>query len=251
MDALEDAFEVVGSQRKVLELYTGDEALAAAFERQFATRNVRVERHPLPSARDRGFVVVRSVDGEFRGALGVETLEAILSPVTHPPWELSGSDHDARELFSFLDDTLFSSYDRRQMLATAREIEERAWRADAGTLYAGFQNAQAFAAQRGVYGRFASERDVDVRVFVEDEWTATDEWADTTEGSLTVVTDDADEIGAFWFVIYDGGGTELQKCGLLAREVVPGRFYGFWTYDPALVAEIVDYLAATYLPGEQ
>lgn len=249
MDALGEAFDRIESRRKVLAVYTGDESVHASLEAQFSTRNVHVEHRPLPSVIDTGFVVVRSADGEFRGALGVEKLEAILSPEIHPPWVLDDDGHTAA-LFDFLDNTVFTAYDRRQMLVAAREIEERAWRTASGSLYAGFQRAAAFADQAAVYDRLARETDLSIRIFVEDDW------VEPVHESITLVTDadtDAgdggsgdDELGRFWFVIFDGAGSDLRTCGLLAREIEPGEFFGFWTYDPALVGELITYLETRY-----
>ena len=94
-------------------------------------------------------MVVRSSDGEFCGALSVEKLEAIVSPEVYPPWVLEDDEHTAA-MFEFLDNTVFAAFDRHQMLVAAREIEERAWRTGTGSLYAGFQRAQAYAQQADV-----------------------------------------------------------------------------------------------------
>lgn len=247
MDALGEAFDRIESRRKVLAVYTGDQSVHEALESQFSTRNVHVEHQTLPSAADAGFVVIRSSDGEFQGALGIEKLAAILSPEIHPPWVLDDDGHTAA-LFDFLDNTLFTAYDRRQMLVAAREIEERAWRTGSGSLYAGFQRARAFAEQADIYDRLARETDLSIRIFVEDDW------VEPVHESIALVTDadaghggaGSGEIGQFWFVIFDGGGSDLQTCGLLAREVDPGEFYGFWTYDPALVGELITYLDVRY-----
>lgn len=247
MDALGEAFDRIESRRKVLAVYTGEDSVHEAFEAQFSTRNVDVEHQSLPATEDAGFVAVRSSDGEFRGALGVEKLEAILSPEIHPPWVLEDDGHTAA-LFDFLDNTVFTAYDRCQMLVTTREIEERAWRTASGSLYAGFQQARAFAEQADIYDRLARETDLSIRIFVKDDW------AEPVHESIALVTD-ADavhrgtgdgEIGRFWFVIFDGGGSDLRTCGLLAQEVDPGEFFGFWTYDPALVGELVTYLENEY-----
>ena len=48
------------------------------------------------------------------------------------------------EMYEVLEETLFTSFDRRQLLGTAREIEDRAWRVGVGTLRVGFQRPGAF-----------------------------------------------------------------------------------------------------------
>lgn len=243
MEALEEAFDRVARRRTTLEVYAGDAAVADELERQFATRNVRVTRRPLPSTAGSGFVVVRDVTGAFRGAVGLDRLRAVLSPDPRLPGADTDSEERVAELFEFLAGTLFASYDRRQMLATTREIEDRAWRVDAGTLYVGFQRPAALRAQTPVYDRFARERSVSVRMFVADEWDG--------EGpaGAEVVSGVADEIGRFWFVVFDGAGRDENKCGLVAEERIPDEYYGFWTYDPGLVDELVSYLRSRYGDG--
>ena len=236
MDSLRDQFDDIEAREKVLEVHTDRDRVAAEFERQFSTRNVRVVRESTASSADRGFVIVRDADREFRGALGIDHFRAVLSPEIHPPWALEDADVDASDLFEFLENTLFTSYDRRQMLAASREIEERAWRTDAGTLFVGFQNSTALASQVSVYERLVGERDLDITVFVEDEYD------ERIADGIDVVTDAGGEIGAFWFVIFDGGGSDLRKCGLVAEEREPDRYYGFWTYDPDRIDEIVSSL---------
>lgn len=239
MNGLRDAVESVEDRRKRLGVYAPDTETATELERQFATRNVDVDRHSAPTVTEPGFVILRDRDGDFRGAVGLERFEAVLSPDVHPPWELAESDADPAELFDFLENTVFSSYDRRQMLAAAREIEERAWRIAEGALYVGFQREQASAAQTDVYERLATRGRLAVTVFVRDEWAGRID-------DVAVVSETNGEIGAFWFVIFDGAGRELQKCALLAEERRPDAFYGFWTYDPDVVDDLVAYLESTY-----
>ncbi|ELY76335.1 DICT sensory domain-containing protein [Natrinema gari] len=238
MQSLRDAFENVDRRRKTLEIHTDEESVIAEFRQQFDTRNVDVTHRPLGAIDEMGFVIVRDSDGEFRGALGLDQFEAVLSPDLHPPWELAERDLDSAALFSFLENTLFSSYDRRQMVATSREIEERAWRVGTGRLYAGFQRPAALRAQTDVYKRFGDRDSLVVVVFLDGEY----------EGELTddvtVVTDASGELDAFWFVVFDGGRTDRHRCALVAEEREPGRYYGFWTYDPILVGDLVAYLEA-------
>lgn len=237
MEALDAAFDHVEAREKTLEVY-GRDAVGSELEEQFATRNVRVTDNTFPSAE---FVIVRDADGEFRGALGIDTLRAIVSPESRPRWALSGDAGDMSDLFDFLDNTLFTAYDRRRMLAVSREIEDRAWRTGTGTLYAGFQKAERFEAQVPVYARFVRESDVAVRVFIEDDW----ERHAALDAGIDLVADGGEEIGQYWFVLFDGGGSERNACGLVAEERAPGEYYGFWTNDD-LVGELFGYLRSAY-----
>lgn len=192
----------------------------------------------LPAADEDGFIIVRDTDGRFLASLGLQTLEAILSPDIHPPWILAEAEHDLADAFEFLDNTVFTSFNRQQMLAAAREIEERAWRIGVGRLYAGFQDREALEGQEDVYERLANHHQLSVSVFGSDEWDADVDDSAGREG---------DEIGRFWFVFFDGGGSDLEKAALIAEERSPGSYYGFWTYDPALVDDLIDHLESEYV----
>lgn len=235
MRSLRDAFEAVDRRHKTLEVHTDDESVVAALRRGFETRTVDATRRPLGALDDAGFVIVRDADGAFRGALGLEEFEAILSPTDHPPWELAETEPDPAQLFDFLEDTLFASATREQLLATSREIEDRAWRVGSGRLYAGFQRPAALRAQTRVYERFGTRDSIDVTVF------PAGEWSHPLEG-VSVVTGPGGELGAFWFVVFDGGENEVHCGALVAEERDPGEYAGFWTFEPSIVRELVDYL---------
>ena len=240
MNSLGELIETVERERKTLEVYTDDDVILETLRRQFETRNVDVRHRSLGSLDEPGFVIIRDVNGKFRGALGIDGFQAMLSPRIHPPWELAETDDDRTDLFGFLEKTLFTSYRPRQMLATSREIEDRAWRVGTGRLYTGFERATALAAQRDVYDRFGSHGSLTVAVFLGDDWT------EPVPEGVTVVSETGSELGNYWFVVFDGGDNELEACALLAKERRPGEFYGFWTYDSELVGELVTYLETTY-----
>ncbi|MDS0474481.1 DICT sensory domain-containing protein [Natrinema sp. 1APR25-10V2] len=240
MNSLAAAIRTIERRRKTLEVRTDDDAVVEELRRQFETRNVDVTHRSLGSLDETGFVIVRDADGAFRGALGIDQFQMILSPEIHPPWELAETDDDRAELFDFLENTLFTSYDRRQMLATSREIEERAWRVGSGKLYAGFQRPAALAAQTDIYERLGSRGSLTVAVFLDGAWNA------SAPDNVTVVSTSDGELGEYWFVAFDGGGNEIEACALLAEERRDGEYYGFWTYDPATVADLVSHLEATY-----
>jgi hypothetical protein len=239
-DSLSDAIASIEAERKSIEVYTTAPQEAADVADQFSTKNVAVDYSPLPDEADEGFVIIRGPDGAFLGSIGLSTFAAILAPEIHPPWTLVESDTEYDQIFDFLDNTLFSSFNRRQMLATAREIEERAWRHAAGRLYTGFQTVEAYQAQESVYERLNQHEQVSVQLYLNADW--------ETEVSdlLPVQLVSTDEIGEFWFVFYDGGGSDLAKCGLLAEERRSRQYYGFWTYDPAYVDELILYLESRF-----
>ena len=235
IDELGDVLDAVERRRKTLTVYSaaGDEGLAD----QFATRNVTVEHRPLPEGSS-GFVVVRENEA-FVGSLATNALAQLLSPPLVRPWDETLVSEGYRALFETLDETLFTSFGRRQLLLAAREIEERAWRVGHGTLRVGFQRLSAMGAQVPVYERLADETDLDIHVY------GSDDWSPPEIESVTVHTEEAAEIGQFWLLAFDGGGDDDQACGLLAEERDEG-FYGCWSYDPELVRELLAYLERTY-----
>lgn len=233
---LADFVDEVAARRKTLVVYASDDApdVAAHFE----TRNVTVEHRSLAATGPGGFVVLRDDDG-FVGAFGLEQLTSLLQPPVFRPWSLDDVAEPWRSLYEILANTLFTSFDRRQLLATTREIENRAWRIGAGTLRVGFQSAAAFDAQMPVYRRLAAETDLDINVYVAD--------ADATDrDGVTVFDASGSEVDDYWLLAYDAAGDPRNACALLAAEQSPGSYTGFWTYDPDRVEALSSYLRQTY-----
>ncbi len=233
---LEQFISAVAVQRKQIIVYAPDEAAVPV--EQFETRNVTIERRSLPSDGPPGFVVIREDDG-FVGSLGLGELQHLLTPPIRRPWS-DGVETSYRALFEILDNTLFTSFDKRQMVAVSREIEERAWRVGHGTLSCGFQSTEALRKQQSVYARLVGGTDLDVHIYVGDNQ---GEWP--FDGA-TFHVESSDEVGRTWFVVFDGSTYTMAACALVAEETEDGRFRGFWTYDEELVHEILSYLTSTY-----
>lgn len=207
--------------RKSLVYYAPD---PGDFREQFDTRNVEIAYRELPQSAPEPFVAIRE-DGRVRGVIAVETIREYLR---RP--RLDRRDTDAyRAIVDLLDDTVFASLDRRQLLLTAREFEDRAWRVGTGTLHVGFQSAARFADQRSLYRRLAGETDLDVHAYF-----VVDGDPPAVPG-LTVHTEPASEIGRHWFMVFDGGDQPDQQFALVAEQLSEDDFYGVWTYDRSLV----------------
>ena len=56
------------------------------------------------------------------------------------------------------------------------------------------------------------------------------------------------EVKESWFVVFDGDGDDTHKAALVSEERDPGEFYGFWTYEPDLVNEVVAYFRGGRAP---
>jgi DICT domain-containing protein len=144
-------------------------------------------------------------------------------------------------LLEHLDETMFTSWDTRQMVAASREIEDRAFRVGSGTLHAGFQYVSTLRNELPIYERLGST-DVDVHAYA-----VPDEEPPDHDG-FTLHLERASEIEQSWFVVFDGGDDEQAACALLAEEREPREFYGFWTYEKSTVDWILDHLESTYGP---
>jgi hypothetical protein len=224
----------VERQRKTLTVYAPSERPDLAS--QFRTRNVTVEYEPIPPV-GQGFVVVSDAEG-FEGAVSLRVFERLLEPPIRRPGG-APPDDGFRNVFELLDDTVFASLDRRQLLATSREIEDRAWRVGHGELHVGFQSLSAMRAQLRIYRHFGAETDVDVHLYGRDDWDPPD------LPGVTVHRETADEIGRVWFLAFDGGETDNENA-LLAEERSPDTYAGFWTYDAGIVEGVLDHLRVTY-----
>lgn len=236
--SLRTFLDEVADDRKTVTVFAPERY--GVLDEHFETRAVSVEHEDLPDDGSGGFVVV-SECGEFVGSVGAAAVQKLVSPTLTPTEPRAERSEAVRGLLDLLADTSFVSFDKRQMLLAAREIEDRAYRQGKGTLRTGFQSLSALRAQRDVYVRLASERDLDVHVYGKRDWSP-------DVPGVTVHAEDDPEIGEFWFVVFDGGGDDHQACALLAAEMAddPGSFRGFWTYDPGVVADLDEYLRETY-----
>jgi DICT domain-containing protein len=226
--------------------------------------DVELTHRSLPIPESAGYLTVS--DGEsFLGAVSAGAFGELLDPPRESPWDPATRESAFRDLTSLLADTTFRATERRHLLATSREFEDRAYRMGRGALHVGFQRLSAFRTQLPVYERLARETDLSITVYGEREALRASETSgdaascegdrrETSEGvsgdaaslDLTLRTEGDGEIGEYWIVAFDGGGDEGMACALLAEETAPGEYEGAWTYDPALVNDLVAYLNSTY-----
>ncbi|MFC7155143.1 DICT sensory domain-containing protein [Halomarina halobia] len=224
----------VEAHERTLTVFNADASVTETLREHFADRNVVVERGEAAGG-PRDYVVL-SEDEEFLTAADVDDL---VNPrrATEPHFE---RDSPYRPILDHLDETMFTSYDTRQMIAASREIEDRAWRVGSGELHAGFQKLSVLGTQLDVYEQLGGRRNLDVHAYAVPDGEVPD------HESFTVHVERSREIANSWFVVYDGAGVDANKCALLAEEREPRRYYGFWTYDPDTVDWIVDHLRNTY-----
>jgi Sensory domain in DIguanylate Cyclases and Two-component system len=226
----------VEAHETTLTVYNAEEAVTDLRER-FADRNLTVEVGTATGGPDRFAVLSRG--GECVSATGIEALLA------DPDAEQAGFQSDPyRPILDHLDETLFTSYDRGEMLAASREIEDRAWRVGRGELHAGFQRLSTLRPQLETYRALGKHDGLTVHTY------GVPDAEIRTRGAFLVHAEESEEIATSWFVAFDGDGLDGNACALLAEERLPGEFYGFWTYDPDTVRYVIDHLSATYLPTD-
>ncbi|MFB6191846.1 MAG: DICT sensory domain-containing protein [Haloarculaceae archaeon] len=239
----------VESHEKTLTVFNADREAVETLRSQFADRNVSVVSERTPDGTPEAFVVLAD-DGAFVTAAGVsDVVGEAGGGRTGRNGDRDGEEdgeYPYRPILDHLDETMFTSYDTGQMVASSREIEDRAWRLGEGALHAGFQRLSILDDQMDVYTRLASKDGLDVHAYAVPDREMLDH-----ETDLTIHLERSEEIERSWFVVYDGGGVDVNKCALLAEERDDRQFYGFWTYDPDTVDWIVDYLETSYGLVEQ
>mgnify|MGYP000053045223 CR=1 FL=1 len=203
---------------------------------QFASHNVTVTHRDLPGVGLEAFLVIVE-GGEFAGAIALRDLEGLLTPPIVRPGANEGVSRGYRALFEVVDNTLFRSMSRRELLAVTREIEDRAFRVGRGTLRVSFQRLSTFRSQVDVYRHLAGDTDLDVHVYGADDWDPPE-----IEGVVYHGTHDS-PLERHWAIAFDGGGTD-HACALVARELSDG-YLGCWTDDPRLVEEVLATLSST------
>lgn len=225
----------------LLERVRTDETRVRVFAREdgtdaaaaLASHGIPVERRPLPADGPDPFVGIYRGD-EFAGALPLAAVETLLAPPLAPPGERETVAPGYRALFDALEEAVFTALDREQLLGATREIEDRAVRVGTGTLRVTFQSRETFAPQRELYESVAAETDLDVRLHHPAGW-------ETSVPGVT--THPTAGVERMWVLAFDGGDRPDQACALVA-EVDGDGYTGFWTYDPALVAEVAATLEA-------
>ena len=250
----------VEAREATLTVFDSDPDVADTLAEHFADRNVRIVAEPAADGPD-GYAVL-SRDDEFVTAVAVDELlpdrtvegsgsgdgsgDGSDDGPTDGPEPSDGMSHRrvGEPILDHLDETMFTSYSHADMVAASREIEDRAWRLGGGALHAGFQTLDVLTNEANTYDRLGEKEELDVHAYAAAEGNA------PTPDHYTVHVGRTAEIRETWFVAYDGSGYDGAKCALLAEEREPGRFYGFWSYDPETVDTIIDYLTDRYGPSE-
>lgn len=236
---LHQTIERVQAHEKELALFNaGPEGqICQKIEAFFQTQNVRVTTAQTASSRPE--IGVLTAGRTVLTVVEIATLRELVNGVGSGSRHLGVADTAYSEVLSHLKETTFTSCSTEDMLYASREIEDRARRRGAGTIHAGFQQCSNIVAQQPIYEDL-SRNGISVHAYGVPDVTP----PELAGGQVHAV---GGEIADLWFVVYDGGGESSQNCALLAEKDGEGGFYGFWTYDTAIVDSICQYLSETYL----
>jgi len=220
-----------GPRKTVTAFGIEPDGLASLFDRFDA----ELVHEPLPVPEESGYLVVKRGE-EYLGAVPAAAVGELRDPSSDAPWHGTAAASAYRELVALLSGTAFEMDDRSRMVATAREIEDRAWRNGRGTLYVTFQALSAFEEQVATYEHLAGTTDLAATVFGDPDWDPPD-----IDG-VEIRRDETGEVSDFWVVAFDGAGDDDAKCALIAEEESPGTYVGVVSYDARLVDDLTAYL---------
>lgn len=132
-----------------------------------------------------------------------------------------------------------SNSEKLLLILISRYIEKRAFEEGGGTLRASFQRLSRLDDEQGtrrVYERIA-DTSVDVHVYGRPDWFPSPEFPVIAHGGYT------DDFRSSWFVVHEPPeDSDREPAALLAIELDPGTWDGFWTYDEEFVDGLNTYI---------
>lgn len=229
---------------------TAPRPLQTMLEGLFADQPVAVDERDLPDGDDD--VVLLLEDGAVVAASPLAALEETILLVNS---DLYRTGTRAFEEFAFpdvlagLDDLPFhlrgypeSHKEKLLLIVVSRHIERRAWEAGGGTLRTSLQHLSRIEDERGtraVYERLAASP-VDVHLYGIPDWGSGPDFDVTVHGGYS------EDFRRGWFVVHrPPDGAALDPAALVAYEVEPRTWEGFWTHDPGRVDAINGYVERT------
>jgi len=175
--------------------------------------------------------------------LASDDIEAVAAYIDSWETDLS-TDAQPPSIFEALDETIFRSKNRCQLMLASRILETRAARAGNGRLAVGFRQLSLARPQLPLYRSLPPT--ISVSLYGEPDWLP------PADSGLAVYTPKSQHHADYWWVVFDGTDNPSQHAALLAEETDDGSYTGFWTYRQSLieaVREIVDGLDVTQVAG--
>jgi DICT domain-containing protein len=241
---LRETIAFINSFEKELRLFNFDpsDPTVSDLETFFDTQNIRITTHRTTSGAPTDVAVLSNGDKVLE-MTSRETLRELVGHSQPRGGRVGVADAEFDRLLDPIKETTFTSYSTQQMFYASREIEDRAHRTGEGTIHTGFQRCSAMADQQGTY-RDLARRGVTVHAYGVPDVAP----PDLVDGHVHQIQ--TAEIADFWFVVFDGGDQQTQKCALIAEQRGEDAFYGAWTYDAAIVDTVCDYLQGAYLSAD-
>jgi DICT domain-containing protein len=204
----------------------------------FDPQHVSIRRTTTADGVPRNFAVLHDAE-EFVAASSLRSVYEYADPEVGANTATDIATVDVPDVVGALDSTTFSDYGKQRMIIASREVEKRAWKRRRGTIHAGFQRLSLVESQRNIYAKLAATP-LDVHVYGVPD-------GDPPDVGVTAHGHDTGEMAESWFVVYDGGGDDDEKCALLARETAETNTYrGFWTYRADVVDTILERIEDAY-----
>lgn len=228
---------------------TEPEQVTALLEATFPERDVpTIERASADAAED---LVVLVEDGEEIARSPIAELGNQLLYVNSDIFRTGTRELDevaVPDVLAAMDEQPFrlrgypeSDREKLVLISISRLIERRAWVVGDGTLRASFQNLDRIQDELGtreVYEMLVGT-DLDVHLY----GTAESLPPESLRG--IVHAGDTEDFRRSWFVVFDPPDGTEGSIALLAYEVEPRTWCGFWTYDPVRVQRIGRYVERT------
>lgn len=162
-------------------------------------------------------------------------------------WETAlSTDRRPPSIFEALDETVFRSTNKRQLILASRLVETRAMRAGEGRLAAGFQQLSLARPQLTFYKQLPST--ITVSLYGEPDWLP------PADSGIEAYDPGVESHADYWWVLFDNTDTPSQHAALVAEENPDNTYTGFWTYRESLVeaiSEIVDGFGAHRLVADE
>lgn len=245
--AIADIIGDVDSQQRTLTVINREEydPIMNLLRKLFDTEHVDVRESGVEPA---GPANILQLQDEHGTAIATSTLDEIRDRLllvnsdiyitgTTPLDEVETSD-----VVENLDDTMFTVSGKSKFLLIhiSRHVERMALDTGSGTLHSGFQYLSRIHDERGTDKAYRQlvDTDVSVHVYGVPDW--------ESQPSDMHVHTGTEELEKAWFVVHDGDGRDEQKAALVCLETGPNEYEGFWTFQPPIVDDVLEYLETTY-----
>ncbi|PSP73063.1 hypothetical protein BRC86_10330 [Halobacteriales archaeon QS_3_64_16] len=140
--------------------------------------------------------------------------------------------------------TVVSAHSTQQMIVASRHIERRALEIESGEIHTCFQRLSLLGEdlRTVIQYNLLAEEGVDVHIYGFADHDLPEVEKPTVHPGRT------EELADSWVVAFDSteGDADGEAAALVAQERASDEYAGFWTFDPELVGNVIEYMTATY-----